>query len=59
MLEKNPKLMEEQERLEKGAFTGKTMIHWLKGKARILEFPKQPVRKMLDGSEAEIVDLKE
>jgi hypothetical protein len=47
MLERNKELLEEQERLEKGGFTGKTEIHWLKGIAKIVDFPRKPLRKVL------------
>jgi hypothetical protein len=47
MLEKNKKLIEEVDRLEKGAFTGKITVHILKGIAMIVEFPKKPIRKEL------------
>lgn len=45
MPDKNGKLIEELDRLEKGAFTGQTVLHWLNGIARIIEFPKKPIRK--------------
>jgi len=45
MLEKNQGLAKEQDRLEKGCFTGQTVVHWVKGVARLLDFPKRPVRK--------------
>lgn len=47
MLERNKRLTEEQEKLEKGRFRGQTIIHWIDGVARIIDFPKRPLRKEL------------
>lgn len=47
MLDKNSELLAEQDKLEKGGFTGQTIIHWLKGIALLVDFPKKPVRKEL------------
>ncbi|MFA5135750.1 MAG: hypothetical protein WC505_08280 [Patescibacteria group bacterium] len=47
MLEKNQGLAKEQDRLEKGSYTGQTVVHWVKGVARLLDFPKRPVRREL------------
>jgi len=48
MIEKNEGLIIELEKLEKGSYTGQTIIHWNKGQALLLDFPKRPLRKQID-----------
>jgi len=47
MLERNPKLLAEQERLEKGRYKGQTINHWVDGVVKIIDYPKRPTRKEL------------
>lgn len=45
MLERNEGILIEFEKLEKGGYTGQTVIHWSAGIVKILDIPKKPVRK--------------
>jgi hypothetical protein len=55
MLERNKKLLEEQEKLEKGRFKGQTINHWVDGVVKIIDFPRKPTRKELfNGKEKEV-----
>lgn len=47
MLEKNNELKKELDRLEKGGYTGQTVLHFAKGLALIIDYPRKPNRKEL------------
>lgn len=47
MIERNRALLSEIERLEKGGFKGKTILHWIDGIAKIIEYPRRSIQKDL------------
>lgn len=45
MLDRNGELVKELDKLEKKHYRGKIEIHWVDGCAKIIDWPRKPVRK--------------
>lgn len=48
---KNKKALEEMTKLEHGKYTGQTINHWYEGVIKIMDFPKKPLRKVIEEDE--------